>query len=76
MFDKNLNSTGIASWVTMSNLLVVLEAKGVLIAQDAIDVLAAAITDLEGNERSLAREARELLEEPHSTWVRRRPTGS
>jgi hypothetical protein len=59
---QNLDPAGLASWLAMSNLLRVLRDKGILTEQDATEVIAGAIGDIEGDDRSLAREARELLD--------------
>jgi hypothetical protein len=69
--SQHLNSTGIASLLVMSKLLRALESKGILTTEDAAAVLAGAIRDLEGDDRSLIKGARDLLEELHSTWVGR-----
>jgi hypothetical protein len=60
---QNLHPAGLASWLSMSNLLRVLRDKGILTDQDATAVIAGAISAIEGDDRSLAREARELLDQ-------------
>jgi hypothetical protein len=60
---KNLNPAGLASWLAMSNLLRVLRDKGILTEQDAAAVFAGAISDIAGDDRTLAREARDLLDQ-------------
>ena len=78
LFDKHAASIGIAGWVAMSNLLRVLRQKEILTNEDIAQLLQGALADLEGNDRSFAREAKEILQEELRSMRApgRRPTGS
>jgi hypothetical protein len=78
MFDENPTSTAVASWVVISNLLRVLRQKEILTKAEIAQVLQGGLNDLEGDNRTAPREAREFLQkELRSTWApKRHPTGS